>query len=356
MTNKDVSQEEQLRAVLGRYQERFEPAQPDWVTIEACQRSRRRARGNRAWRNVKLTTLAIVLPVLAAVVIVVNIVPVSIDFGQSRAQARSAPAAPSYRPVFPRPSFAPGSTMAVIGARGFIRVGVKSDQPGFGFKDATGRWSGFDVEIAKLMAAGIFGGDINQVQSKIVFVPVISADREAELQAGTVDIVIATYTITAARQQSVDFVGPYFRAEQDIMVKADNVSIKGVSDLDGRKVCTVGASTSYQNLLVAAPAAEITLVDTYSACARQLEAGRVDAVTTDNVILAGLVHEHGFIFKLVNSPFSDEPYGIGLKKGDATLRAFLTDRLAAIEADGDWTLAQSYALQGIQGFTPPPIN
>jgi glutamate transport system substrate-binding protein len=362
LTNNDVSHDEQLRAALGRYEGRFEPARPDWEAVAARHKARHaagqpapRRHQRRVWMfNLRLVAVAV--PAVAVVVIVANFASVSIHLGQSPAQAKSTPAAPPYRPVTPRPTFPAGSTMAAVQTRGFIRIGVKDDQPGFGFKDpTTGAWSGFDIETAKLMAAGIFGGDVNKVENKILFVPIVSAAREADLKSGAVDLVIATYTINAAREQIVDFAGPYFRAQQDIMVKTADTAITTVADLNGRKVCTVKGSTSYTNLLAAAPHAQVTLLATYSGCAQQLAAGKVDAVTTDNVILAGLVHENGFIFKLVNSPFSDEPYGIGLKKGDEALRAYLNERLAMIEADGDWTLAETYALQGIQGFTPPPI-
>jgi glutamate transport system substrate-binding protein len=359
MTNNDVSPDEKVRASLGRYQERFQPARADWASVEARHASHRASRHSkdRPWWKLKLTTMAVFVPTLAAMVIVMNLAHITVGVGQTQAQARSAPPEPPYAFVTTRPSFPAGSTMAAIQAQGFITVGVKDDQPGFGFKDpVSGTWSGYDIEMAKLTAAGIFGGDPRKVAGKIHFVPVISADRESFIESGRVDLVIATYTITSERKQFVDFAGPYFRAHQDIMVKAGDASIKSVADLNGRDVCTVKGSTSYQNLRTAAPHAQLTLLDIYSACAHELAAGRVEAVTTDNVILAGLVHQYGFIFKLLNSPFSDEPYGIGLKKGDELFRAFLNQRLITLDDDGDNTLAANYALQGIQGYVPPPID
>lgn len=352
MTNNDVSHEEQLRVALGRYQARLDPVEPDWGSIEAQRPVPGRHRSH-WWR---ITPIAVLALATIVILVAVNFVSVKVDIGQSRAQAKSTPAPPQYHPVA-RPTFPAGSTMAAIQARGFLRVGVKADQLGFGFRDpGTGVWSGFDVEMAKLMALGIFGNDGGAIDSRIMWVPVVSKDRESAIVTGTVDLVIATYTINDERKQLVDFAGPYLRARQDMIVRTGDTSITGVADLNGRAVCTVRGSTSYQNLLRAAPRAEVELRDTYSACAEALAGGRVEAVSTDDAILAGLVHEHAFAFKMVDNPFSDEPYGIGLKKGDSTFRAFLDDRLAAIEADGDWALAHGYALQNIRSFSPPPIE
>jgi glutamate transport system substrate-binding protein len=181
-------------------------------------------------------------------------------------------------------TFPAGSTMARVQETGSIKVGVKFDQPGFGLKNpTTGEVEGFDVEIAELIVEAI-GEDV-----EIEFVESVSRNREPFIQDGTVDIVVATYTINDARKQVVDFAGPYFVAEQDIMVAADDDSITEVGDLNGKNVCTVQGSTSATNLAAAAPDANVTLFDTYSQCAEALGDGRVVAVTTDNTILAGLV-------------------------------------------------------------------
>src|SRR5439155_8144172 len=198
---------------------------------------------------------------------------------------------------------------------------------------------GFDVEIAKLMAVGIFGGTLQSATSKINFVEAVSAVRETVIENATVDIVVATYTINDARKQRVSFAGPYYIAHQDTMVKKDDTSIKSVTDLNGKKVCTVSGSTSEKNLRAKAPQAEVTLLPTYSQCAEQLTDGRVVAVTTDSPILAGLVQRSNGAFKLVNAPFSDEPYGIGLKRDDQGFRDFLNNRLEAIERGGQWATA-----------------
>jgi glutamate transport system substrate-binding protein len=254
-----------------------------------------------------------------------------------------------------KPTFAAGSTMANLQAKGKITVGVKFDQPGFGQRNpTTSQIEGFDVEIAKLMAVGIFGGTLADAAGKINFVEAQSANREPFIQNGTVDMVIATYTINDTRKQIVDFAGPYFVTHQDIMVKTSDTSIKSVTDLNGKKVCSVTGSTSANNVKAKAPQVDLTLFGTYSDCAAAMSDGRVVAVTTDAPILAGLVQASNGAFKLVKAPFSDEPYGIGLKKGDTDFRNFLNDRLEAIYKSGEWASAFTRTLGAIGLDTPTP--
>ncbi len=253
------------------------------------------------------------------------------------------------------PQFAAGTTMDALQKKGRIVIGVKFDQPGFGQSNpTTGKVEGFDVEIGKLMAAGIFGGDAASVENKIEFKESVSKNREPFIQNGEVDLVIATYTINDTRKQVVDFAGPYFVAKQDIMVKKDDTTIKGVEDLNGKKVCTAKGSTSEKNVRAKAPNADVTLFDTYSQCAEAMTDNRVVAVTTDNTILAGLVQASNGAFKLVKAPFSDEPYGIGLKKGDQPFRDFVNDRLEEIYEDGQWAKAFEATLGKIGLETPEP--
>lgn len=244
-------------------------------------------------------------------------------------------------------AFEAGSTMARIKEAGTINVGVKFDQPGFGLKNpTTGEVEGFDVEMAKLIVAAI------DPDVEIKFVEAVSKNREPFLQDGTVDMVVATYTINDTRKQVIDFAGPYFVAQQDIMVKADDDSITSVDDLNGAKVCTVKGSTSETNLLAKAPSAEVTLFDTYSQCAEAMTDDRVVAVTTDNTILAGLVDTGDGAFKLVEAPFSDEPYGIGVKKDDDAFRDFINDLLEETFDNGDWASAFESTLGQIGLKTP----
>ena len=257
------------------------------------------------------------------------------------------------------PTFPAGSTMANIQSKGKIVVGVKYDAPGFGQRNPTNNQiEGFDVEIAKLMAVGIFGGTVESLGSKIELVEAIARNREPFIQNGNVDIVVFTYTISDARKQVVDFAGPYYFARQDIMVKSSDNAIRGVADLNSKDVCTVSGSTSERNLREKAPQATLLLLGTYSECAQALGDGRVVAVSTDAPILAGFVQQSGGAYKLVKAPFSDEPYGIGLKKGDDAFRGFLNDRLEAIYASGEWARAYEKTLGaiGLDPTTPPPVD
>jgi glutamate transport system substrate-binding protein len=256
-----------------------------------------------------------------------------------------------------KPTFAAGSTMAALQAKGKIVVGTKFDQPGFGLRNpTTGDVEGFDVQIAKLIGKAIFGSSFSA--ANIQFVESVSANRETYISNGTVDIVAATYTINDARKAIVGFAGPYFVAKQDIMVKTADSTVTGVTDLNGKKVCTVKGSTSEKNVRAQAPTADVTLFTTYSQCAEALTDGRVVAVTTDNTILAGLVKTSNGAFKLVGKPFSDEPYGIGLKKGDEAFRTFLNTTLEKIFKNGDWAkaFASTLGALGLSTPTPPKVD
>lgn len=258
------------------------------------------------------------------------------------------------------PTFAAGTTMARLQAAGSMTVGTKFDQPLFGLKNPlTGAIEGFDVEMAKIVAQGIWGGSIDDAAKHLNFVETVSKVRETVIQEGKVDMVVATYTINGTRKQVVDFAGPYYVAGQDIMVKKDDNSIKGVSDLNGKKVCSVQGSTSLKNVMAKAPQADLSITfDTYSKCAEALKDGRVQAETTDNVILLGLVKDNKDVFKVVGNPFTTEPYGIGVKKGDDAFRSFINDRIEASYSDGSWATAfnKTVGTAGVTPPTPPPVD
>jgi glutamate transport system substrate-binding protein len=241
-----------------------------------------------------------------------------------------------------------GGTVESVKQAGKLVVGTKFDQPLFGQKTLSGEVEGFDTEIARELAKALLGD-----ASKVEFVEAVSKNREPFLQEGRVDIVVATYTINDERKTKVDFAGPYYVAGQDIMVKADNTSITKAEDLNGKKVCTVQGSTSEKNLAQFAPQAEATLFDAYSKCADALGDGRVEAVTTDNVILLGLVDKSKGAYKLVGNPFTEEPYGIGVQKG-SNLRQFVNDELEKMFADGRWKAAWDKTAGKVATATPSP--
>src|SRR5262245_43226613 len=253
----------------------------------------------------------------------------------------------------PTVSFAAGSTMDKLNKAQKIRIGTKYDQPGFGLTGLDGKPAGFDVEIGKIIAA-----ELGIAADKITWMETQSRIREEVLETDQVDIVVATYTINDARKQRIDFAGPYYVAGQDIMVAAKDNSIKSVTDLNGKRVCSVQGSTSVNNVRQKAPQAQVTEYDVYSKCADDLRNGRVDAVSTDNVILIGLIADSNGAFKLVGNPFTQEPYGIGLKKGDQALRDFVNDVLEKIADNGDWAAAFKKTVGTVVDDVPepPPVN
>ena len=350
MTDDYLGDDQRLRRALHGYARRFQPVQDEWARIEG----RSAAVTPRSKPARSLISLAATVAVAAVVVLLAGILARPQDVRVSVAGAFAEPDLPQYAGVAEVPSFAPGSTMADIQNRGFIRVGIKYDQPNFGKLDPdTGKVQGFDAEIAKLMAMGIFGGTASEVEDRIRWVQAVSGKRESLLQDGTVDIVVATYSITPGRQEKVSFAGPYYSSTQDIMVRGGDASIAGVDDLAGKRVCTAQGSTSYKNLVTRNPAALAVVRDTYSECAQALYDGDVDAVTTDQAILAGYLRQGGKSFKLLGRPFApEELYGIGLHKGDEDFRTFLNQRLNAIFANGDWRQAARHSIANLEPLPP----
>ena len=223
--------------------------------------------------------------------------------------------------------FESGTTMAEIAERGTVTIGTKFDQPGFGLQNLEGTPEGFDVEVAKIIAAelGIAAEDITWKETP-------SDIREQVIENGEVDFVVATYTINDERKQRISFAGPYYVAGQQLMVKSDNDTIQGPEDLKDNpdaKVCSVTGSTPSENIKeYLANDRQLVLFDVYDKCADALGNGQVDVVTTDNVILAGFVSESDGDFKLVGEQFTEEPYGIGIEKGDTAFCEFINETLA----------------------------
>jgi len=248
--------------------------------------------------------------------------------------------------------FKAGTTMAKLSDKGSITIGTKFDQPLFGLKGPSGEPEGFDVEIGKLIA-----GKLGIEPDKIKWVEAVSANREPFIQDSKVDMVVATYTINDERKQVVDFAGPYFQAGQTILVKEANTDITGPDDLAGKTVCSVEGSTPAANMEANYPDAKLELTDAYSNCLEPLRNDQVDAITTDNVILAGFVDQNEGEFKLAGEPFTEEPYGIGLKKGDKAFRTFINDTLEASYEDGSWADAwEATAGKVLDTPEPPPVD
>ncbi|OLR95196.1 glutamate ABC transporter substrate-binding protein [Actinokineospora bangkokensis] len=246
-------------------------------------------------------------------------------------------------------------TFAKIKAAGKVRIGVKEDQPGLGFKDpTTGKFSGFDIEIAKLVAAKL-GFDESKIEYKVVQ----SAGREQAIVNGDVDYYVGTYTINDKRKQQISFAGPYFVAGQSLLVRSDESTITGKDTLKGKKVCSVTGSTPIQRVRDQGLTEPGNIVEFqgYAQCVDKLLAKEVDAVTTDDAILLGFASQDSDKLKVVGEPFSKEPYGIGLPKDDKALRDKVNDILEASFKDGTWQAIYDATL-GKSGtkVSPPSVD
>ncbi|MDG9703432.1 glutamate ABC transporter substrate-binding protein [Streptomyces sp. DH37] len=220
-----------------------------------------------------------------------------------------------------------------------ITIGIKFDQPGLGLKTQDGEYTGFDVDVAKYVAK-----ELGYEEKDITWKEAPSAERENMISNGDVKFIVATYSITDERKERVDFAGPYFLAHQDFLVRADDDSTWNKDELNTKelKLCSVTGSTSAQNVKNKfAPKADLQEYGGYSECLTGLENKAVDALTTDDSILAGYAaqKEHQGKFKLAGLSLSDESYGIGLKKGDTELQQQINDALTKMVEDGSWEKA-----------------
>ena len=277
--------------------------------------------------------------------------PGSATNGGSGGDAEPTGDGPYNLEIVESPEFDEGTTMAALAEAGTIRIGTKFDQPLFGLLGTGDVPAGFDVAIGALVAS-----KLGIPFDSIAFSETVSANREPFIQNDQVDIVVATYTINDKRKEVISFAGPYFVAGQSIMVLEGNDDITGPEDLAGQPVCSVEGSTPAANI-VAEYAAELVATDVYSNCLDPLRNEQVVAVTTDNVILSGFVDQNEGEFKLVGEPFTEEPYGIGLKKDDTAFRNFLNDTLEESYEDGSWVKAwESTAGKVLETPEPPPVD
>ncbi|MGW3987033.1 glutamate ABC transporter substrate-binding protein [Streptomyces sp. NPDC004830] len=217
-----------------------------------------------------------------------------------------------------------------------IKIGIKYDQPGLGLKEPDGSFSGFDVDVATYVAK-----ELGYKPDQIEWVETKSADRENALSRGDVKLIAATYSITDERKQKVDFAGPYLLAHQDLLVKKDS-DITKATDLNDKKLCSVAGSTSAQNVKKDfAPKAQLDQRGGYSECLSALQSGAVDALTTDDSILAGYAAQDQYKgqFKLAGLKLSNENYGVGVKKGDKATLDKVNAALEKMVKDGAWKKA-----------------
>ncbi|MFD6175745.1 MULTISPECIES: glutamate ABC transporter substrate-binding protein [unclassified Isoptericola] len=228
-----------------------------------------------------------------------------------------------------------------------IKIGIKFDQPGLGLQEGSD-YTGFDTDVARYVA-----DKLGYSEDQIQWVEAPSANRETMLQTGQVDMIFATYSITDERKEQVAFAGPYFVAGQDLLVAQDNTDITGPESLEGKNLCSVTGSTSAQRIKDEyATGVQLVERPSYVECVTALTAGQVDAVTTDDIILAGLAAQpanKGKV-KVVGNPFSEEKYGVGLPQDNDTCSK-INDAITSMIDDGSWQKAIDSNTEGT-GYTP----
>ncbi|WP_199257092.1 glutamate ABC transporter substrate-binding protein [Tomitella fengzijianii] len=237
---------------------------------------------------------------------------------------------------------------------GHLTIGVKYDQPGLGLREPDKQMTGFDIEVAEYIAQylGVPADHITWKEAP-------SPQRETLIKNGEVDFIVATYSISESRLRAVDFAGPYYIAGQSLLVRADETDITGPESLEkGKKLCSVAGSTSAQNVKEMYPGVQLQQFDSYSSCVEALSRGKVDALTTDDIILAGYAAQYPGEFKLAGEPFTTEKYGVGLAKGQDAARDAINDAIEDMIVTGAWRAALEQTM-GRSGFPlpdPPQVN
>jgi ABC-type amino acid transport substrate-binding protein len=223
--------------------------------------------------------------------------------------------------------FPADTPLGKIQRNGEITIGVKYDVPPFGFLNPqTDEVEGFDVDLGRFIA--------EELGVKPKFIEAISDNRIPFLERGTVDLILSTMTINAERDTEIDFSEPYYIAEGRILVPKGS-DIKGLQDLNGKSVCTALGSTYEETIRERAPDADLRLVDTYSECLELLQNEAIDAISTDDVILTGMIIQDDSL-QMVGDRLTVEPYGVGIKEGDKQMKRFVDQVLTQMEEDGRW--------------------
>ncbi|WP_425445811.1 glutamate ABC transporter substrate-binding protein [Umezawaea tangerina] len=230
-----------------------------------------------------------------------------------------------------------GDESGLVGkaGKGTIDIGISFDQPGLGVRRLDGTFKGIDVDVARYVA-----GELGVDETGITWSEAQPANREKLLTSGQVDLVLSTYSITEKRKEVIDFVGPYFLAGQDLLVRMDDGRITGPESLNddpNLRLCSVQGTTSAE-FVKTEFAKNVKLVEypKFSDCVTAVLADNADAMTTDDVILAGYAAQNPELLRVVGHPFSKEEYGIGLRKGDAPGKAKIADAVRKMISSGEW--------------------
>lgn len=243
--------------------------------------------------------------------------------------------------------FEDGTRMKELADAGAVKIGVKYDQPGLGFKDAASDIpTGFDVEMAKVLA-----GSLGIAEDEVEWIETISDNREPFLEDGTVDLVLASYSITDERRQVVGQAGPYLVTGQQLLVPEDS-DVESTDDLAGQEVCSVTGSTSLEN--VKAEGMKPVGFDTYSECVEKVLDGTVQAMSTDGTILAGYAAQNEGELKVVGEEFSEERIGVGYSIDSPEMCQWIVDTITQAYDDGDYETAFEATL-GPSGVEVPEL-
>ncbi len=210
-----------------------------------------------------------------------------------------------------------------------LRLGTEGAYPPFNYANADGTLGGFDIDLGKAIA--------DELGVKPKFIEAISDNRIPFVKRGTADLILSTMTINTERDAEIDFSEPYYIARGRVLVPKGS-DIRGVEDLAGNSVCTALGSTYEETLRKQAPEADLKLVDSYSECLELLQNESVDAVSTDDVILTGMIIQDDRL-EIVGDELTTEPYGAGIKQGDAELKEFVDGVIADYKSDGRWAKA-----------------
>ncbi|MBN6057339.1 transporter substrate-binding domain-containing protein, partial [Nonomuraea sp. RK-328] len=275
--------EQQSSAYQGAVDQRHTGVPPTPPT----QLGRAGARRRKVWWITLAAALAVV--VAAVAVAVVNDWPRRL-FGQD-ASGRTSPSSDAFASVVDK-----------VASTGKLVIGVKGDLPGIGL-ERDGGFEGFDVELGKRIAAELGAKDTS-------FVRVSVGNRDDMLADGSVDLVLATYSID---KSDVEFAGPYYLAHQDVLVH-DGAGIEKIEDLKGRKVCAVNSPSVGK--VQAMVDVEPVMAGNYAECMDKLRSGRVDAVPGDDLILAGFAGRESLRYKILGAKLSNERYAVGIRGGD----------------------------------------
>jgi polar amino acid transport system substrate-binding protein len=275
---------------------------------------------------------------------VTSTVPVAedADCGDREASLRPGPQpAPGAMP--------PGSTMAAIAERGRLIVGVDQNTNLFGMRNpSTGQLEGFDIDVAREIARAIFG-DRDRIDPRVVE----AKQRESALQSGEVDLVVRTYSITCERKNTVAFSTTYFTAHQKILVVKGS-GIDSAAALSGKRVCAATGTTSLTALLALNSKPTVIAVTSWTDCLVMLQQGQVDAISTDDSVLAGLKEQDPKNLEIVGDSIGDEPYGVGIKQEHSDLVRFVNGVLEQMRVDGTWKRLYEARLGSLLGPSPGP--